>query len=134
MAQNRILGLGEWETRVSELYSLARNCRLTHAALLERRNTVIHAELNRKHGKRAVYSQWLKGFVAGYMRAKDAELYASHLEFCYEVEGALYSTHKESKHKLTDDLLGTETYTHLVERSTRHGHYWRDTDKPYSVS
>lgn len=125
-----ILSLTQWETRIADFYSSTRSFRLTSAEMQERRQTYILSELSRKHGKRAVYSAYVAGYVAGLEAAHRAEMYRFHLEYCFCVDGVLYSTHRDSTHRKTEEFYARGE-GHILGNAPVHGHYWKGTDKPY---
>lgn len=131
VAPRAVLELSQWESRVAELYSMARLCKMSHPRFMERRQAQVLAELTRKYGgKRAVYSAYVHGYVSGLMRAHDAALYRYHLEFCYLVDGVLYATGQHSEtHRLTDEFYSTNR-GHLLS-SAPSGHYWKGSDVCY---
>jgi len=74
---------------------------------------------------------YVRSFLRGMEEVLQANLYRYCFEFCYTVDGHLYSTCRKSdryyeKHDITP--------SQLQSRSTANGHYWADTDKPYFVS
>lgn len=128
--QKSILTLSQWQARISDVYNMARLSHMPHSKLMEYRAEWITAELTRKHGKRNVYSAYVRGYVAGLEAAESARLYREFLEYCYCVDGVLYSTHKESVHRKTEEFYARNA-GHELSSAAVHGHYWKGTDKPY---
>lgn len=126
----KILTLTEWQNRVSDAYNMARLSRMPHSEFLAYRAKWIAAELNRKHGKRAVYSAYVKGYVSGLEAAENARLYREFLEYCYLVGGVLYSTHRDSTHRKTEEFYSRNA-GHELGNAEAHGHYWKGSDKPF---
>lgn len=126
----QILTLTQWETRVFELFSTVRVCRMTSAQVIERTDSAIYEELNRKHGTRAVYSSYVKGYVAGLISAARARIYAEQVEFCYVIDGVIFSTHKTSSHRLTEEFYSAGRGAELANYPS--GHFWKDSNKPYT--
>lgn len=130
-----ILTHREFETRIADCYHMARVCRLTSEEALDRLQKHVLSEVNRTIGKvrpRPVYSYHMKGFVSGYCRALDNARYANDLEFCYMQNGILFSTHKESIHRKTEEFYAAGKGCELGDLPS--GHYWKFSDKPFFVS
>lgn len=129
---NRILSSMQWETRVSECYSMIELSRMPSADALAYIKQWIDAELTRKHGKRAVYSQYEQGFVRGMCRARDNRIVRDLVEFCYVENGILFSTHKDSTHRKTEEFYTAGRGCELGNLPS--GFFWKGTDKPWFVS
>lgn len=130
-----ILGLSQWEIRIADVFSSTICFKSTQAEHLERVTKTIYSELNRCHGTRAVYSNYIKGFVYGYMRACDSAMMRDKIEFCYIVDGTMYSVWRESTHKTTRDYcekINPESGGAVLCRDdTERGLFWRGTDKRF---
>jgi hypothetical protein len=122
-----------FQIRIEDCYSMARVCRMDSKAARAYLEKHVLFELARTTGKtkRPVYSVFMKGFVSGYCRALDNARYRDDLEFCYLKDGILYSTHKESIHKSTEEFYSSGRGCELG--SLPSGHYWRFSDKPFFV-
>lgn len=71
---------------------------------------------------------WVSHFLDGMQEVLREDLYRNHLEYCYVLNGTIYSTRKDSdryyeKHGLTASDLG--------KGATSGGHYWIETDKVF---
>lgn len=119
------------ETRIADIFHMARICRQTSAELDAALRAQILDPLNtRTPGGRHKHSAWVSGYAAGYIAARRADLYRYHLEFCYKApDGALYSTHDESTHKRTAEFYAAGRGGELANMPG--GHYWRDSDRPF---
>ena len=126
-----ILSLSQIETRIEDVFSMSRLCGMTSAEENERVKTHIWDELNRKHGKRAVYSAWFCGYAAGLIAAARSANYAQHLEFCYVENDVKFSTHKASSHRSTEEFYSAGRGCELG--SLPSGHFWKKSGKPYFV-
>ena len=127
-----ILSTYQWESRVGEVYSALESFRMPsakHQAYIVER---IDVELNRKHGTRSVYSAYVKGFVRGMCRARDNRVMRDLVEFCYVKDGVLYSTHKASTHRSTEEFYSTGRGCELGGLPS--GFYWKGTDKPFFMN
>lgn len=128
--QKQILNLGQWETRVHDVYSMARICKMTQTEILARVQSQIYDELQRKHGgKRAVYSAYVHGYVSGLMHAEQQDIMQNHVEFCYLVDGVLFSTHKDTEKRQTEEFYARDAGHELNDKPS--GFVWRGTVKPY---
>jgi hypothetical protein len=124
-----ILSMMQWQTRVSDVYSTIRVCKMSYTDSLEYVEKHIYSELNRKHGKRAVYNAYIHGYVYGLMVAARNDIWRNHVEFCYKVDGVLYSTHSDSDKRKTEEFHSVGMGNVL---SNAEGcHYWKGSDKPY---
>ena len=130
-----ILTLTAWETRVADCFSSTRIFKSTQAEHQARIAQYIYAELYRKHGKRFVYPAHTQGFVQGLCRAHDADMVRNHIEFCYIVDGIMYSVDKNSKHATTRDYCEKVNPDNggavLCQDDTPRGLFWRDSDKRF---
>lgn len=124
-------GMIQWRTRVNEVYSMVTLCRMEQSAELEYVQKHIRAELGRKWGKRFIYSPYLQGYVEGLLDAKREHITRELTEFCYVQNGILFSTHKQSTHRLTEEFYSAGKGAELC--SLPHGIYWRGSDRPYFV-
>jgi hypothetical protein len=130
---NKILTMSDWEVRVAEVFSMIRSCRMTSAAMNAYVKDKVWSESSRKHGRRSVYSTYVQGFVQGLVRARSNDLYHDHLEFCYVgADGVLYSTHRQSTHRSTEEFY-VAGRGHVLP-TLPHGHFWKGTDKPFFMS
>lgn len=125
------LGMREWQTRVNDVYHMVTLCKMEQSAELEYVQTHISAELARKWGTRRVYSVYLQGYVQGLIDAKRERITRELTEFCYVQNGILFSTHKQSSHRLTDEFYSADKGSELG--NLPNGIYWRGSDKPYFV-
>lgn len=131
----QILTLTQWETRIADCFAQSRIYASTQTLHLERLDRVVNTEVNRKHGKRAVYPTWVKGFVCGFAGACDAAMMRNDIEFCYIVDGVMYSVRDNSTHLTTGhycDVVNPETGgAVLCQDDTARGLFWRGTDKRF---
>jgi hypothetical protein len=114
---------------------MARVCRMDSKAALDHLTRYVLSEVNRTTGKvrpRPVYSYHMKGFVSGYCRAWDNARYRNDLEFCYLQNGILFSTHKDSIHRKTEEFYAAGKGCELGDLPS--GHYWKFSDKPFFIS
>ena len=123
------LTMSQWETRVADTFGVIILSRTTHDHALEIINRRIYTELNSRTKTRARYTQYIKGFVQGLITAHRARIFQNEVEFCYIVDGVLYSTHKNSTHKSTEEFYQNGT-GHLLTYA-KSGHFWKGTELPY---
>lgn len=123
---NSLLSLSQWDTRVSETYSIIIISKCTHQKSLELVDKYIHAELNSKTPKgRHRYTNYVRGYVQGLISAHRHMIWKDRVEFCFLVDGELYSTHKDSCHKLTSEIDAQ------ILLSAKGNHYWKNSSKVY---
>ena len=128
-----VLSMMQFENRVNDVFSMSIICGQTSEELQAKIQTHLFDELNRTTGasNRKVYSVYISGFVQGLITAARADLYKNHLEFCYSIEGVLYSTHKTSEKQTTEQFYKNDTYK--VLHSAPNGHYWKTSNKPFYI-
>ena len=126
---NKILDMSDWKTRVSDIFGAAESFGSTSDALNERIKTHIWDEMGRKHGKRAVYSNYLRGYVQGLTDLRRDMLYRAHLEFCYVgADGTRYSTRKGAA-RTTEEFFTAGKGSELGKLPN--GHFWIKTGRPF---
>lgn len=119
------------ESRINEVFTMAEICGWHSSKLNDVLMERIINPINHKtaSGKRR-HSVWLAGYVSGYIASKRNDIWRNKVEFCYEYNGELYSTHKESKHKTTQEFYDrNEGY---ILSGCKGAHYWKGTNKPFS--
>lgn len=102
------------------VFSMATLCHYSHAKILDQLSTV-----------RATIShcpQWVRSYYDGYVARLHEDHYRQ-LEFCYLVDGILYSTHRDSKRQSTDVFY--DTGKPCVLNDAPSAHYYKDADKAY---
>lgn len=129
--KNTVLSLSQWETRVSDAFGIITIGRVTHAESLDIIDRRIYTELNSRTATRARYPAYVKGFVAGLISARRASIWRDHVEFCYMVDGVLYTTSKANTGKPKTEEWHARGQGHILAGS-QSAHYWIGTDKQYS--
>lgn len=124
-----ILTLTQWESRLFQEFSSAESYRSTHDEQNKRIAECVHAELKRMHGKRRVYPAFVQGYVFGLLAAHRAAQW-SKMEFCYVENGVLFSTHRESVHRNTEEFYASGRGSELGKLPC--AHFWKGTDKPFT--
>lgn len=112
----------EW--RINSIFNSAKLSKLD-ANYIREEYTKLASELNsRTPSGKLRYSKFLSAYAFGYRMALNNQLWQNELEFCYVVDGVIYSTHKDSIHNCADKFysLGSE-FMDRVER----GHYWKNS-------
>jgi hypothetical protein len=92
----QVLTNSQFIARISEIYSNAKLQGLHNTDLQANIDKHIRSEINRQTGtlkKKNVYSVFTQGEVHGMLIGFD-KLFYDNLEFCYQFEGNLYSTHQ----------------------------------------
>jgi hypothetical protein len=130
--KNTILNMGQWETRVSDVFHMVKLCKMTQEDAIEYYKKNIYSELYRKVGKtkpKHVYSVYMHGFVYGLMRAEQKRIERENLEFCYLVDGILFSTHRDTDKRKTEEFFQAGKGSYLVDKPS--GFIWKGSDKVY---
>lgn len=125
------VSLSQIETRVADCFAMAKICRMTSEQLNNRIIEHVINPSNEKYpsGKRK-HSVWLAGYAAGLIAAGRNNIWHNEVEFCYNVKGVLYSTHKDSTKPVTEEFHQRGEGNILANAEGRH--YWKGTDKVFS--
>ncbi len=125
------VSLSQIETRVADIFYMAKTCNLTSSELASRLIDRVVDPINEKYSSgRRKHSVWLAGYVGGLISAGRNNIWRNDVEFCYLVEGILYSTHKNSTKLKTEEFYERGEGNKLANSEGRH--YWIGTDKIYS--
>lgn len=127
-----ILSTSQIETRLGDIYSTAYITKPTSAELHERLNNFLAELCERTPGGRRRYSVETIGYARGYARALDNQIMREQVEFVYRSlhSGYIYSTHKQSTHKSTEEFYEKGEGALLGEMEA--AHVWKGTDKPFT--
>ncbi len=107
-----------------DLYAMFRVCKMT----ADEMNTRL-AAFRATWPKRMTNHE--RGFVDGYLWSLYDGVW-QHVEFCYrDANGVLYSTHKESTHRLTEEFYASGRGRELCDMEC--AHVWKGSDKPYTA-
>lgn len=112
------------ESRINSMFNSAKLFK-ADAEYIRAEYTKLSSELNsRTSSGKLRYSKFLSAYAFGYRMALNNQLWQNELEFCYVVDGVIYSTHKDSIHNCADKFysLGSE----FMDRAER-GHYWKNS-------
>jgi hypothetical protein len=130
-----ILSLSQWESRVRDCFSATRSFKSTQPELSDRIDSSIYSELNRKHGKRAVYPAYVRGYVGGLKQSEREHMFREWLEFCYIVDGVLYSVRDNTGRKTTrfycESVNPKNGGQVLCSEETPRGFFWIGSNKRY---
>ena len=115
---------------VNDAFRAARQFRESHEQI-DARIATIRAELQSKTAKgRWRYSEYERYEVSGYLRARYDDIW-QHLEFCYrDAAGVLYSTHRESTHRKTEEFFASGRGAELATLEA--AHVWKGTNRNYT--
>lgn len=128
----KLLLLMDFEQRVDAIIHSIQCTHSPHATLLLRYYSQVDSELRSTtaSGKRR-YSTYVRGYVFGYYMARTKILLKT-MEFCYNVDGTLYSTGRNGDRPHISKLLNMSKYADLGDYPC--GYYWPGTDKCYFTS
>ena len=138
MPRHEILSHTQIEQRIRSHFQVIEDSRGT----LDRLNSAmlpLWAELaSRTAGGRHRYTAYTSGFARGVFDALWHTLMQEKVEFVYQLrndvpkinakKGELFSTHKQSVHRLTEEFYEAELGILLSD--AYHSHVWKGTDKP----
>lgn len=127
---NKTIGITEVVQLIHKQVSNARYYKLTSEELREQVNNCILIPLKRKYPSgRSVHSQYLNAFAFGVYLSETKRILQDEVEFCYIVDGELYSTSKDTTHKSTNELYTLNRGEELLALSGNY--YWKNTNKVY---
>lgn len=122
--------MSQIETLINDVFSMAEICKWPSSKLTEELTERISNPLNYKTpGGRRRHSVWISGYAAGIIAAKRSDIWRNKVEFCYEVNGELFSTWNKSNRKTTKEFYDRGEGNILSNSKGRH--YWIDSDKPF---
>ena len=125
------LTLTQWESRVSEAYSIIRASKCTHEESIGIIDRKVYDELNSRTKTRSRYTGYVRGYVSGLMAADRALLWKE-VEFCYFIDGEWHSVEKNSTRKTTEAIYTQNRGCELG--ACKSGHLWRRSDRAYTGS
>jgi len=116
--------LHDIETRIADIYSMARICKWSSVRIGEELKARIYEPLNARYpsGKRK-HTQYEAGYAAGVIARYRSEIWEKDVEFCYLVDGILYSTHKQSNRPTTEVFYKAGNGNVLAD--SPNAHYWK---------
>jgi hypothetical protein len=124
--------MSELQEEVRRVFTHASTFHLTDNELLELLQKEVREPLNRKwkNGK-AVHSLYLKGYVQGAVSTYREQLW-NEVEFCYRIDGVLYSTHKQTSKRSIDELYNANRANDIS--NSVGNFYWKDrNDIPFTT-
>lgn len=129
---SKSVSMFEIADRIENIFSRAIIFKSTQAEILAELTAKIYDPLHyRTPAGRRKHSPYLSGFAHGFVRAKFNELAASHHEFCYLLDGELYTTHNtpNPSRRTTKEIYDAERGQELCDAPS--AIYWKGTDKIY---
>lgn len=109
-------------SQIKDLYSKAKIYKMTsHAITTE--YIAIEASVNKK------LNQYYNGLLSGYANCEMDKLWDC-MEFCYDIDGVLYTTDKNKDQK--SNKPNWRTLSDYNMKGRKCAHYWINTDKPYT--
>ena len=112
----------DWKTRIGIVFQAAIGGQLAEDVLNSLLEAHVYKDLdgNYENGL-PVYSDSTKVYVCGLVEQEFKRLFADHLEYCFQLDGVLYSTHRCSIHLQALNIPAVFDY--------RIGaHYWRGSN------
>lgn len=127
-----LLNETRWMERVKTAFHIIRTAQCTFDESLGIIDRQIYAELHRKYANgRKVYSRYFHGYVTALINFERANIWEHDVEFCFNVNGTLYTTSKKDTGKPKDKELYDAGQGHML-RYAPQKHYWIGTDKRYT--
>jgi hypothetical protein len=127
MGTERALRVREEAARgITDLFSQARTCGMTHDAMLTRRN-ILYAQCR-------VYEAplWVHAYLDGCWNTHQAYAYKHDLVFGGMVDGVFYSTHNDRQDYYERNGISPCDFADNG-RVTARGHYWQQNLHPFFV-
>jgi hypothetical protein len=111
-------------TRIRDIVSTGRIMRSTHSEIHDKALAMLAAMPTR-------FTVGDRTYVSGYLQALLDSLW-SEVEFCYrDASGVIFSTAKNSAHRMTEEFYASGRGCELVDMEC--AHLWRGTDKPFTA-
>jgi hypothetical protein len=129
----KLLDLDAWESRVKFVFDSARTDCMSWPDVKRLCDVHIYPELGRRKSERRYYGQYVVGVVAGMIRAYQNIFYDSYVEFCYKVDGVLYTINRKDSQRPHIDLIIEMGRAAELQKAAS-GFYWKTADKIYFAS
>ena len=124
---NKNIGMTEVMYLVHKCTKNAKELNLSSEELREQVKQAVLLPLKRKYPSgKSVHSQYLNAFAFGVYLSETKRILQDEVEFCYIVDGELYSTSKDTTHKSTNMLYALNRGEELSGNF-----YWKNTNKVY---
>lgn len=128
--RNKKLLMYDFEQRILSIFRDAAVYYWDHKKIMEQYKLLVNIELNSKTPKaKPRYTNYMKGFVFGYYLACSNKYYAE-MEFCYLIDGRLYTIAKKSKRPSIEIFYGKNQANKIS--NAPHGTYYKDKDIKFS--
>lgn len=120
------------QEEVRRVHKHAQVFHLTDYELMKLLQVEVRDPLNRLWGNgKPVHSMYLKGYVQGAIDAYREQMWQE-LEFCYRVDGVLYSTYKQTTKRSIDELYKANRANDIS--NSVGNFYWKDrNDLPFTT-
>ena len=138
MPRNTVLSHTQIESRIRSIFALVEDSHSTLDRLNSQMLPVWQELASKTASGRHRYVGYTRGFARGVFDALWHTLMQEKVEFVYKLrrdvpqinakQGELFSTHKQSVHRLTEEFYEAELGILLSD--AYHSHVWKGTDKP----
>jgi len=123
--------LSDISAAINDTFNSARQFGLTHDELLKRVKAIADELNTRTPAGSRRYSEYEAHYANGYIAARQDDIWQLYTEFCYrDSAGVLYSTHRESTHRKTEEFYAAGRGAELAKLEG--SHVWKGTDKPFT--
>jgi len=124
------ISISQVVTKVNSIFSMARVTKPTADEL----NLIILRELitptrKKSPSGRSKFTKYMQGYILGCVQT-NRELLWNDLEFCYLVEGVLYSTNRQTTKRSTKEFYDSNR-GHLILPLAGE-FYWKNSNKPFT--
>lgn len=118
----RTVTLDQIKVRINDIYGIAVSTGMSHTDICNRLAERLWQPLGERYPSgKAKHNKYLQGYAYGLVEAWRDQIWRHHVEFCYLLDGELYSTHRESLRKRTCDVPDASVFCDCES-----AHYWKD--------
>ena len=127
--------MSDIKNRVHDIFSRAISFKSTQGDILKDIEARIYKPLGVRYANgRRKHSVYMAGYAQGVIDGYRDQLFQNHLEFCYLVDGELYTTHHpEHTTRKTTKPFYEAGIAHEKLKDAPNGYYWKNSDKPYFI-
>lgn len=76
------------------------------------------------------YPRYVSSYITGLHDSLQTVIHNENLEFCYVIEGEVYSIDKDSPRYYEEHGFTPKS---VYEKAEKSGHFWKDSDDPYYI-
>lgn len=127
--ETRKLSTSQVCSKIDYIYSSAKLCKHNANWVISEFKKLLEELSSRSNSGARRYPVFMAQYAKGYDMALHNQLWRNELEFCYEYQGELYSTHKITTQKDCELIIhkGSD-FMDSLER----GHYWKNSSVKFA--